>query len=88
MQEWAERVLEFICDKAMVWVILLLIAVSIALVVGLAYRAIFNETITLNKAEWKCTKSELVHGTVLMPIGKVVMPMPQTTNECFEYQRK
>lgn len=47
-----------------------------------------SPTLTLSKAEWVCTKEDLVPYVTFISAGKVMIPIAHTRERCDQWSRK
>lgn len=81
-------ILDWLTDYILPWVAILAIVFIVLIVPVLIYGAIkSNEspTFELRKDRWRCTASHPVTTTTYVMVGKVLMPISSTHNECDQW---
>lgn len=72
---------------ALLWVLFLVGAATIVVALFLFWQDSQKPTFELIKEEWVCSNSETRSRLIPMPVGKVTVLQPTTTNVCVEYKR-
>lgn len=66
---------------------LIIIGLVFAFLIFELCKSIFSEKIELNKSEWSCTKTHTYNTTVMIPVGKVMIPQTRQVTECIQYNK-
>jgi hypothetical protein len=82
----ADKLLEWIMDRVIPWIILATIAalfLTISILIYNAWQDSNRETFSLVKADWECTQGRTY--TTMVLVGKILVP--ETRTECVQYTR-